>query len=52
MSKQTYELSDEQCESILSLINKEIASNKANGDEAYNTHWINIKFALGYAHVS
>lgn len=42
-------LTDDQIKSLVKLINDEMATNKSNDDEAYNTHWENVKMALGYA---
>jgi hypothetical protein len=47
--KSKYYLTDEECTGLVKLINEEIELNRANGDEAYNTFWENIKMALGYA---
>lgn len=42
-----FKLTPEQFESVLTLINTEILTNTKNGDTAYNTHWENIKRAMG-----
>lgn len=47
--KNKYYLTDDQVKSLIKLINDEIELNIVNGDDAYNTHWQNIKMALGYA---
>lgn len=39
-------LTGDQIESLLVLINREVLDNEKKGDEAYNTHWENIKGAL------
>jgi len=47
--KNKYYLTDEQTQGLLKLIDEEIELNEANGDDAYNTFWENIKMDLGYA---
>jgi hypothetical protein len=44
-----YHLTDDQITGILKLIDAEIELNAANGDDAYNSFWEQVKQALGYS---